>query len=322
MANTLEIKIWTPNDPKPSTVVGGHVNSMYDNDGSWVLSSSDNITHIKDFANKGDITKIEVVQGTTLTSLEDTFSGLVNLTHFVWYGSCHVTNFKNAWSGDVKLTGFSEMDFSHGTDFTTTWKNCSSLKRFNKLNFTNLLKGASAFYGCTDLIQPPKNGTSVRSDNDAVAGSETFESISNVKTVKYALSYIAEVPTKEKPFDLPGKLGYTFDGGLGVKWVHDGTEWVEWRTEGKRGPRGTTAILEDRGTFDVMEATIASLAKAGDIEVESLVDAESHLKQLYNYTEHTLVDYKRDVEYAKRIALQEIANATEEALKLIHDAKQ
>jgi len=91
---------------------------------------------------------------------------------------------------------------------------------------------------------------------------------------------------------------------------------------GPPGPKGETNLIADDGRLvHIFADTVASLARATDYEYDSLTDAEGHLHSLNNYAEHSLTDYKRDVENAKLEALAAIAKATEEALKLINEAK-
>jgi len=94
--------------------------------------------------------------------------------------------------------------------------------------------------------------------------------------------------------------------------------------EGPRGPRGyrgEPVVVTDDGVHSILEDTIVSLATVGDVEVDALVDAKAKLQSLINYAEGSMADYKRDVEAAKEAAIKAIADATEEALKLIDNAK-
>ncbi len=186
MANQFEIKIWTVTDPKPTVVSGGVISSTNNGDGTWTLSSPDPITHFKDLVNEPGITKIEVINGETLLSLESSFSDLIDMTEFIWNGPCNVTNFHTAWNTCSQLESFPQIDTSKGTNFWGTWGNCSSLSSFpeldfssakdmdyawwechkltdlKKLNVTSLEHGTQAFHGCKLLEYPPTTGTQVR----------------------------------------------------------------------------------------------------------------------------------------------------------------
>jgi len=178
---TFEIKVWTTSDPKPSISEGGDLESTDNGDGTWTVGSQSPITHIADFQNKGDITKIRVFKGYNLTSLSETFSGLSNLTSFEWVGECNVTDFTNAWKGCQTITKFPKLDFSKGTKFDGIFSGCTNLEEIEILDFTNLQSGAHAFTDCTSLIQPPATGTPVRNNDDATRGSWTLPNKLEIK---------------------------------------------------------------------------------------------------------------------------------------------
>jgi len=193
MANTLEIKIWSTTDPKPTTVVGGGISSTNNGDGTWTLSSTENITHFKHLSNSSDITKIDVINATTLVSLEDSFRGLTNLVDFTWAGSCIATNFNHTFEGCTKLVyvhiipmeqaltatgmfknctslfGVGEVIAPKATDVSEMFSGCTSLKAIGKMDFSSITNGTDAFLDTTHLDYPGDCCVPIRKGNDATA---------------------------------------------------------------------------------------------------------------------------------------------------------
>jgi len=137
------------------------------------------------------------------------------------------------------------LDFSNAQTVHKTWYNCSELVRIPKLNFKHITGGTDTFKGCKKLNDPTESGTPVRNGDDAIAG--TWEYV--VMDMFISTTFETLNPTSTKP-TISGKLGFTYDGGNGSKWVHDGTDWVEW---GQGSSSGSMLSSKDRLRLDALE---------------------------------------------------------------------
>jgi len=249
LPNKLEIIVWSQEDPLPLTVAGGEIHTKWNGPKTktWTIYSNDPITHFKNLLNGEYITKIQVINGETLTSLESSFTDLVNLEEFLWGRDCNITVFNKTWKGCSKLSSIGGFDFSQGVEFISTWEDCISLNKIQELNFSSLENGTDAFKGCDNLIGPAPTGTSVRNGDEAVQNGIWPSVVFSNDEINNTVSYEPKIRTTEEPVNIPGKLGFTFDGGLGLKWEHDGTFWVPWEPAynklQKDNPIGTGVMI-------------------------------------------------------------------------------
>jgi len=152
----FEMKIWSIGNPTLSSVEGGTVTTTDNGDGTWSLTSDDNITHVKDFIENFYCTKVEVINGSTLTSLEDTFSGFSNMKEFIWHGDSIATNFNSTFYNCINLVDYSGIPTSHGTTFVKTWANCFDLVNFPIHDLSNGIDFRQTWYNCRSLLTFPE----------------------------------------------------------------------------------------------------------------------------------------------------------------------
>ena len=154
---TFEIKVTSPTQPGVINVQGGSISTIDNGDGTWTLSSNSNITTFQMDTNKADITKIEIISSSSITSLYNTFNGCTNMTDFVAsatdFGNC--TNFGSAWYGCSGLTSFPTLDTSSGTDFRGTWDSCSGLTSFPTLDTSSGTDFRGTWDSCSGLTFIP-----------------------------------------------------------------------------------------------------------------------------------------------------------------------
>jgi len=151
----LDILITTPAAPTVRDVVGGTIDVIDNGSGTYTLESHDAITHFKLDANVDVITKIEVIDGHTLTELNETFVNGYVLTEFIWSGAvCHVISMELAFRNCNALTTFT-MDTSSVENMGGIFGHCRGLTTVPTLNTSNTTNLQFAFFGCTGLTSFP-----------------------------------------------------------------------------------------------------------------------------------------------------------------------
>jgi len=253
---TITIPKWIGNNlfVNGVSVVGGD-NVVID-----VLTGQDNIllgddvTSIK-FELISQITAIHIEElPPSLVNLDDSFRLMSNMVTFTLKDSYvfkYVESFTSTFNSS-KIHTIPKFYAPSATNFTSTFNSSSIVivegiiigaeissldAMFEHSELLEYIGEISMPYGvspvttnmfndCTSLIRP---NTSEQSVIEA-GGSFCYDYINDMECAE-AKNHIPLTLTNKNPGKptVPGKLGHFFDGGDDDKWIHDGTDWVEWK---------------------------------------------------------------------------------------------
>ena len=110
------------------------------------------ITHVNFYTDT--YSEIDITDGSSLTSLNESFLNLGQMTSFLATNTSNIINFYSAWNQCTGLTSFPLIDTSAGTDFTNTWSGCTSLICLSGVNTLLQNNTTNMFLNCNALVAP------------------------------------------------------------------------------------------------------------------------------------------------------------------------
>ena len=125
---SLEILVLSAVAPIYSTL-GGTASTNDNLDGTFTVSSYDNITRIQ-FADNTNIQEVDVFRGGTLTSTFNSWEFSRVMTRWEWHGECNLLNMEQMLSDCYLLNSISLFDTSSVTNWRATFYYCSALVVF------------------------------------------------------------------------------------------------------------------------------------------------------------------------------------------------
>jgi hypothetical protein len=104
--------------------------------------------------------KINITQGSTLTSARLLCYNLRNLTEFNINDASNIVDFSNAWRNCYVLSSFPLIDTSSGVDFSNAWRGCYVLSSFPLIDTSSGVDFSNAWDSCIILSSFPLIDTS------------------------------------------------------------------------------------------------------------------------------------------------------------------
>ena len=142
----------------PFTMYRGNLDIEDLGQGEYRVSTDNDISNFKftssdEFGLDFNITKIVVKNLSGITSLNNSFTNLWELTEFIcpFELTSDITDFEHAWSFCNSLTLFPSIDVSSGTNFRYTWYNCSALPHCPGGNEVTIPAGATTTNMCSGI---------------------------------------------------------------------------------------------------------------------------------------------------------------------------
>jgi len=113
---------------------------------------STEITYIS-FEDAGYIKTVNIVDGSSLTSLENSFRNCGNLVTFSAFNTYNVTSLANTFRDSIDLATVSALDTSSVTDATYSFTGCEELVNMCQIDYSKILDASFMYYnsGITHL---------------------------------------------------------------------------------------------------------------------------------------------------------------------------
>ena len=177
---------------KPTvTTVGGTITISDSTNGIWSVRSDDAVSSFK--LTGDDITKVLVINASTIASLEDAFTNLPKLTSVLTTvgGLSSVTSAKNMLKGCTSLTTTSLVFSSALVTAEGLFSGCVKLTGKRQFGRSNVMSGvtnfANMYNGCTALVTAHGIDTSTGTIfTDMFKGCTALTTLSQLNTVKAA----------------------------------------------------------------------------------------------------------------------------------------
>jgi hypothetical protein len=118
-----------------------------------------------------NISTFPQINTSNVIDISYTWNGCMSFSSFPQIDTSNVLTFEGTWMSCTSLVNFPSIDTSNVINLTSAWENCYNLYCISgTIDLSSLNNGDNTFRDCTNLLQPPPSGTTIRDNDNALPG--------------------------------------------------------------------------------------------------------------------------------------------------------